>query len=358
MLQLCRAIEEDNDEEFEFIILPNWKKANESIFFRGRVNLIKKVMSHLSYFFWKELILPIHLLIRKADLVVAPDYVLPYFKFGKASIAVIHDIFYWELKDRYNPVWRVYYLFLIRMGLNSKSSLVVTSSFIKEEVKSKVFGGHPIHVVYQAPKELGPKAKNHDLSINGLPSNAKYFLHIGTHERRKSLETLVKAFEIIIDDPYYSDFYLLLVGSPSVTYFDKAYEKLVELVKNSNLEQRVIFTGFVPDDSLPSIYNNAFCYVFPSLEEGFGIPILEAGNAGLPIIISNQEALIEIAGDAAQIFSKGDHIELSERMLMLKDEDYRQMLIERASTRSKKFTKENFLHQFKKAFLSSVNTNK
>lgn len=358
ILQLCEAIEDDEDGEFEFIILPDWKKAAESTFFKGRVNLLKKVLSHLVYFLWKQLVLPFQVLFRRADVVVVPDYVLPYFKFGRASMAVIHDIFYWELKGRYNPIWRSYYLASIKNGLDSNSSIVVTSEFIKEEVQKKVFNDYPIHVVYQAPKSLEWDAVRSKPNIEGLPEGVKYFLHIGTFEERKSLETLVLAFEKVLNDPYYKDFFLVLVGSPSVTYFDSAYQKLLGLVNEKGIQDKVIFTGYVLDKDLASIYRSAFCYVFPSLEEGFGIPIIESGNAGLPLIISDQEALVEVAGGAAEVFERGNYEDLANKMIKIKDDNYRHDLIEGISNRAKIFTKENFLNQFKQAFLSSLNQSK
>lgn len=358
ILQLCQAIEESENSDFEFIILPDWQKANEATFLRGRVNLFKKIINHLAYFIWKQIVLPIQIVRKKADVIVSPDYVLPFFKFGARSISVIHDIFYWELKDRYNPMWRAYYLWSIEKGLNSRSSIVVTSNFIKERVLNKVFDQYPIQIVYQSPKVLGQTVTLHQPNIVGLPKGAKYFLHIGTFEKRKSLGTLVMAFEKLVQDKFFEDFYLVLVGSPSVTYFDKTHDDLVRLVDERSLQDKVIFTGYLSDKALPSIYSSAFCYVFPSLEEGFGIPVIEAGNAGLPVIISDQSALVEVAGGSALVFKKGDYLDLYENMKRLEDDELRLSLIQSSLERAKVFTKENFLDQFIQAILVSMKNTK
>ncbi|PIQ47497.1 MAG: glycosyl transferase [Cytophagales bacterium CG12_big_fil_rev_8_21_14_0_65_40_12] len=345
--QLCAGLERLDFDDVEYLIYPNWRWLNQTTFLRGKVNVVKKLINHLIYFIWKQVGLPILIIIKRVDVIVAPDYLLPYFKFGARGIAVVHDTFYWELKGKYNPVWRWYFLKSVQLGLNKRSSMVVTSNYIAEKAKIHISNELQLAVVYQAPKNLeyGQMTPQEYRKI-GLPENAKYFLHIGIFEDRKNLGILIKAFRQLMDDKLYSDFYLLLVGSRGVGWFHDDFNRLNLLIKEYHLEDKVIMPGFVPNEDLGKVYQHAFAYVFPSTEEGFGIPVIEAMKAGTPVIISNQPALMEIAGDAALVFDMNNEMALYDQMVKVTSPELREELIMRGNKRASKFTNASFVNQF------------
>ena len=171
-VQLLAGLEELDQSEVEYIIYPNWRKLNGTTFLRGKVNPLKKILNHVLYFLWKQVVLPTLILFKRVDLVVTLDYLLPYMKFGARSITVFHDTFYWELKGNYNPLWRTYFLKSVKAGLDGDTQIVVTTNYIGDKVKRIITDKHQLQVVYQAPKELPLSEEKNDIS--GLSEGAKY----------------------------------------------------------------------------------------------------------------------------------------------------------------------------------------
>jgi glycosyltransferase involved in cell wall biosynthesis len=130
----------------------------------------------------------------------------------------------------------------------------------------------------------------------GLPE--RFILYVGTIEPRKNLTTLLEAFHHLLAT---YDLRLVIVGKKGWLY-ERFFRRLREL----GLENRVLFTGYVPDEDLPAIYSAADLFVFPSLYEGFGLPVLEAMACGTPVICSNTSSLPEVAGDAALLVDPTD----------------------------------------------------
>jgi glycosyltransferase involved in cell wall biosynthesis len=134
-----------------------------------------------------------------------------------------------------------------------------------------------------------------------------YFLYIGRHDPYKNLHRLIDAFATL---PNGGDYELLLAGSS-----DKRYTpKLQSQANHLGLNHQVKFLNYVPYNQLPILLNNAIALIFPSLWEGFGLPILEAMACGTPVITSNLSALPEVAGDAAILVNPYNTMELSAAM--------------------------------------------
>ena len=114
------------------------------------------------------------------------------------------------------------------------------------------------------------------METHGLPSNAQYFLHVGIFEQRKNLSVLVEAFAEILRDREFEGFYLVLAGSKGVGVFHDARNELKQMIEELGIKDNIVMPGFVPNEYLGGLYKRAFAYVFPSEEEGFGIPVIEA----------------------------------------------------------------------------------
>jgi glycosyltransferase involved in cell wall biosynthesis len=132
----------------------------------------------------------------------------------------------------------------------------------------------------------------------GLPS--EYLLYVGTIQPRKNLDTLIEAFYRLKKSASIED-KLVIVGRKGWLY-----EKLFARIKELHLESEIIFTGFVPDEELPFIYDRARVFLYLSLFEGFGLPPLEAMACGVPVITSNTTSLPEVVGDAGITVSPTD----------------------------------------------------
>jgi len=352
MVTLCDEILKKNNSEFEYIISPNYQKVKQSQFFRGKTAKWKNILFQLLYFFRKQVIVPILSYFHQTAIVFSPDILSPVFAKGK-KISIVHDTFFWDNPEHYQPLWLKYYLYFLEKGLQKNGEIITITHFSKMRLQElPPFKSIPMKVVYQA-SGLSELSVQPDLKAN---TQTRYFLHVGVLEKRKNLGTLITAFDGLTRIAGYDDLRLVLVGQrgPRETLDD--YDHLVELVTSLGLTNKVDFTGYVSQDQLASYSQNALGYVFPSANEGFGLPVLEAFSFGLPVIISRQGALMEVAGDAALILEKNDAEALLQSMkLLVDDPDLRKELGEKGRIRLEQFSAEKFFLSLEQAFKEILN---
>ncbi len=129
----------------------------------------------------------------------------------------------------------------------------------------------------------------------GLNRDDLYFLSLCTLEPRKNLKTLVKVYEKLLEEFPGFPYYLVLTGAPGWNIGD-----LIERIDKINMKygKKIIQTGFIPEADLAPLYSGATAFIYPSLYEGFGLPVLEAMKCGTPVVSSNSSSLPEVVGDA------------------------------------------------------------
>jgi glycosyltransferase involved in cell wall biosynthesis len=341
--QLCEGIENYTLLKATYLIKPNWRSTDSSTYFKSNYNFFKKFLSHSGFFIWKQIILPLIIVTRRIDVVLCTDFVLPYFKFGARGIVVIHDTLYWEYKVNYNPRWRNYYTGMVYAGLDKSSIIVATSHYTAKKIKQFISDKHPVEVVYQSPQQLTNSKSRHEVLTNLKLSPQNYFLHVGTFDKRKNISTLVKAFVLLTKQYPQKQFKLVLAGAKGVEKTHDDYENIVTLIHKYELEDSVVLPGFVKNDELSTLYANAHAYIFPSLEEGFGIPLLEAMHFEIPLIISNKGSLQEIAGNAALVFDAENETVLANKMIEVTDPTIRSSLINKGKQRLASFSQLAFV---------------
>ena len=347
IVTLCDEILKKNNSEFEYIISPNYQKVKQNQFFRGKTAKWKNILFQLLYFFRKQVVLPILSYYHQASIVFSPDILSPIFAKGK-KVSVVHDTCFWDTPEHYQPLWLKYYLYFLEKGLQKNGEIITITQFSKLRLHElPPFKSIPIQVVYQA-SGLSESSALSDLKST---TQAAYFLHVGVLEKRKNLSLLIQAFDKLTKMEGYESHRLVLVGQrgPRETLDD--YDHLVELVTTLGLTDKVDFTGYVSQEQLASYFQHALGYVFPSTNEGFGLPVLEAFSFGLPVIISRQGALMEVAGDAALILEKNEEESLIQSMKLLRDDpDLRKELGEKGRIRLQEFSAEKFFLSLEQAF--------
>jgi glycosyltransferase involved in cell wall biosynthesis len=294
--ELCHQINKQESSLFEYVFLDfNWPTY-------AGPHTIGKFYEQCVFQIWKQIILPIKAWKNGCKIVFCTDYFVPYIQLGYTTIPVFHDAFFWESPSHYNKYW----LFLFnKLGISAakKASKIVTvTSYAQQQIATysgiDISNIIPIHIAPKSSITHSNKvATNTQVSWEPLLQK-KYILHVGTIEKRKNLSTLVKAFEQHILKTK-EDIYLIIVGQKSnkPALQDQAVFELVN--QSSLLHERVIFTGYLPDYQTAQLYQNATLYVFPSFNEGFGIPILEAFAHKIPVLVANNSCLPEVAGDGA-----------------------------------------------------------
>ena len=167
----------------------------------------------------------------------------------------------------------------------------------------------------------------------GLPDN--YLLYMGTLEPRKNIPTIIEAFgKLKQRNDEASKRVKLVVAGKKGWLFEEIFNKVSTL----GLEQEVVFTDYVREEDKAIIYHLARAFVFPSVYEGFGIPVVEAMAASVPVITSNTSSLPEVAGEAAILVEPNDASQITEAMYrLIKDEVYHAQLVHKGLVQAKKF---------------------
>lgn len=241
----------------------------------------------------EQLLLPIEIYKLKPDLVHFTSQNVPLFYMGK-QLTTIHDLILFEHSTSRGSdvIYNIKQLLFKAVVLSAvrKSIFILTDTkYIRDQIIEK----------YGRPKKnvittyLGMPSKN--ISSKNDDDEGKYILCVGSYFPHKNLKRLVKSFKKLNEQG--SNYKLIFVGKMD-HFSELLYKKVVRL----GLEENVEFKGFVSDDELATLYQNASLYVFPSLSEGFGLPGLEAMSYGTPVASSNATCLPEVYGDAAVYF--------------------------------------------------------
>lgn len=279
--------------------------------------------------------LPFHQRIRnftsipKAVINLKPDIVVEMAHFGPfrlpdsiSQFTVIHDltpILFPQWHDRLSTIMHKALL----PKILKKATRIITNSVQTKrdvmdylpQVKNKIMVAYPKIIAHQnLDSENDNSPKKHD----------KYLLAVGTIEPRKNYVLLIKAFNKLAKK--YSDIQLRIVG-----YKGWKSQEFFDLIQRSSFKDRIFLEGYTSEERLDTLYRNAYAFVFPSLYEGFGMPLLEALGFGLPIVCSDLDTSREICESAAFYFPKNDEHELVKLLVQLLDD---RSLVERHQQKS------------------------
>ncbi len=282
---------------------------------------------------WSQLFLPFHLYThKKPDVFFAPAHYIP--RYCPIPVVVtIHDLAYYYYPDEFLKKdlyklknWTAY-------AINKAVKIIAVSKTTKKDIlRHYDLPDDQVDVVYNGYEK---ETEGNPFLLSDIDSTLQpklYFLYIGTLQPRKNILTLMHAFKTFVTK--HPEYKLVIAGKKGWMYQD-VFELRIDL----DLRDQIIFTGFVPDNAVKTLYANAQAFVMPSRYEGFGIPILEAMSHACPVISSTSSSLPEIGGDACFYFDPDNTDELAEKMeLMITDPDQRQSLIEEGKKRITNFS--------------------
>jgi glycosyltransferase involved in cell wall biosynthesis len=171
----------------------------------------------------------------------------------------------------------------------------------------------------------------HQLSLDLPVQRENVILFVGTLQLRKNVIRLIEAFE----RAYFPDWKLVLAGAPG----GYGGSEIAERIKNSRYGDKIEVTGYVAREELERLYLRASIFAFPSLDEGFGIPVLEAMSHGVPVLTSNRPALSEIAGDAAVLVDPLETDAIAGQLkTLMQNSELRQQLRKKGREQARQFT--------------------
>ncbi len=230
------------------------------------------------------------------DVVHTPDLLVPPRRSRPLVVSVLDLSF--RLFPRYHTRWlRTLVNLGLRRAVREADALIAISQHTARDlIRHSGVSADRVHVIPLAAHErFSPVQDEGVLTRYGI--DAPYVLYLGTLEPRKNLPALLQAFAGI----ECGETKLVLAGMQG--WMNSGMYATLERL---GLTSRVIFPGFVPDEDLPALLSAACMFVYPSLYEGFGLPVLEAMSCGAPVITSNVSSLPEVAGDAALLVSPND----------------------------------------------------
>jgi glycosyltransferase involved in cell wall biosynthesis len=276
---------------------------------------------------------------------------------GYKTIPVFHDAFFFENPEHYGKLWLWLYKLTAVPAAKSSPFVITPSEYAKKRINYFThIANEKLVVIYEGPKDLSNSDNINDVNpLNKFSLlQGNYILHVGTIFKRKNIPALIQAFSII-KDTNYPDLKLVLAGSASPANVESDHAQILLAIEKNNLQEDVIFTDYLPDKALAQLYNNALMYVFPSLNEGFGIPVLEAFQHNLPVLVANTTSLPEVGGDAALPFDPFDIDDISIKIKSVLDNpELRESMIIKGQERLKQFSWEKAALELVDVFRKAV----
>lgn len=230
----------------------------------------------------------------------------------KKGIATVHDITFKKYLDAkwwtFNMGSR-YLNFVIKNALKNAAAVIAVSTYTKQDLLNNYqCTPEKIQVIYEGWEHL--KSDGPASAEKAVSHYTNYLFYVGTTRRHKNIKNLLKGFSLAVATLPAN---IKLVVTGNETYLDDEEKEIVKQL-NENAE-RVLFTGFVSKENLEVLFRNCDAFIFPSLSEGFGIPVLEAFYFNKPLLCSNTTSLPEIAGDAAIYFDPQHPEKIAEAVL-------------------------------------------
>lgn len=287
---------------------------------------------------WTQGGLALQTFLDNLDVLFVPAHTLPLIrKFGLKTIVTVHDLGSEFLPLTHQVKQRLYLSLMQNYQLKTVTKIIAVSGSTKKDLIRKI-GIQPdkITVVYEGYDKNLFKSSKGDVLINSLRQygleSGQYFLFVGTVQPRKNLERLIKAFKQFIAN---EDNSIQLAIAGSTGWMS---EEIYSLPKHLGIEGRVKFLGYVPSYDLPVLYSSAIALTFPSLFEGFGLPLLEAQASGCPVITSNTSSMPEIAGEGAILVNPYNTPDITRAMIEVRIKKTRVKLIEAGIKNIKRFS--------------------
>lgn len=354
-LELIKNLQ-DLDHENEYFI---FVKPDEDCFvFKETSNFKIIELAGGPYPTWEQFALPNAAKKYGCDVLHCTSNTAPFFT-NIPLITTLHDIIYMEssyLKilsssaTTYQKFGNIYRKLVVPRVVKKSKKVITVSHFEKKrigeffEIKSDtkldaIYNGVSEHFKPITNKEALQRVKEK----YNLPE--KYFFFLGNTDPKKNTKGTLKAFSDFLKQTK-SNHKLVMLD------YDKIeLNKLLIEINDTNLINHIVLTGYVINTDLPAIYSQCDVFLYPSLRESFGIPMLEAMSCNVPVITSNTSSMPEIAGDAALIINPFNPEEITNGLVkILNNHEYRKSLCDKGLERSKLFSWRNMAEDYLKFY--------
>ncbi|MCL5411612.1 MAG: glycosyltransferase family 4 protein [Patescibacteria group bacterium] len=347
------------DKENQYVVF--LRKSNYHLFQPKNQNFSKTLSDARWYSLKEQMVMPFKIQQAKVDLMHFPHFNIPVFWPGP-FIVTIHDLIKSEFSGassttRVLPIYyfkHLVYANVMSQAVRRSKKIIVPTQFTKQKLIDKLdVPAEKIAVTYEAAdqnffewgkKQISDGKIKQILCKYGL--SKPYLIYVGNAYPYKNIDRLLEAMKLMNPN-------IKLINPCTRSAF---YDRLGDKVRQLGLQNRVVLPGFVPDEELAVLYRAAEVYVFPSLSEGFGIPMLEAFASGLPVAASNASPLLEVGGKAAVYFDPYSPSDMAKKIEeVATNREMRRELIKKGFERAAEFswrrTAEETLKVYKNALI-------
>ena len=287
---------------------------------------------------WEQTVLPVLARRHRLDVLHSPHYTFPMLSSARRVVTIL-DMTFYLYPQVHSFVKRLFFKRMIRLAVRYADRIITISESTASDLFRLVGGEglpektHAVPLAVDSRFRLIQDEAAVAIACRRLGLEPRRFLlYVGVLEPRKNLPVLLRAFRRARDEG--NRLALAIVGNRGWKF-----ASIFATVQELGLEKDVIFTGYVSDADLPYVYNGAALFVYPSLYEGFGLPVLEALSCGTPLITSNVSSMPEIVGDAGLLIPPSDETRLADAIReVLSDPALAASLSEKGRERAARFS--------------------
>jgi glycosyltransferase involved in cell wall biosynthesis len=251
--------------------------------------------------FWNQIRLSVEMLVRSPDVLFLPAHTLPIIH-PRRTVTTIHDVGFERFPELYRPKERMYHRWAVRYALRHAYRIITPSVFTKEEIlewyPEARHRENDIVVVHHGYDHSSLHRKSAPATTTTILARYRirtpYIFYIGRIQNKKNISRLVNAFSIFCQKNSRANHLLVLSGHP-----EYGHEHVKYIIEREGLKDRVLLTGYVPLLDAQELLRNAVVFAFPSLYEGFGLPILDAQACETVVCASGTSSLPEVGGEGA-----------------------------------------------------------
>lgn len=285
---------------------------------------------------WEQLVLPYRARQHGLDVLHSPGFVAPLFA-PCPSVVTILDLIYLEFPETFPFLARLWMKFLVRHSARRARAIIALSRYSRDEILWALdLPFWKIDSIYMGGGEdelTSIPRQERDRILDQYGIKPPFILTISAAHPHKNLARLLEGYYHLLESE--KRYQLVIVGVKHNRY----YQQLMYTAARLELTERVVFTGWVPERAKEVIYTEAALMVFPSLLEGFGLPILESMRYGLPVACSDLPSLAEVAGEAAYLFDPYSVEEIARSLrVCLSNNKLRDQLIGNGRSHAAQFT--------------------
>ncbi len=289
-----------------------------------------QVKELLKKYFWTQFGLSAELLVNPVDVLFVPAHTIPFIH-PRRSVVTVHGLEYEFSPESYSLYSRIFHRFFIKKSCRWANKIIAVSDKTKQDL-IKLYKT-PADKIKIIPNGFNPVDLDNIKENKTIKQNKPYLFFIGRLEERKNVVNIIKTFEILKEQYHYPG-KLLLGGGKG-----HGYDKIKKVIKKSSYKEDIHELGFVSEEEKWQYFKYTDTFLFPSLLEGFGIPIVEAQSMGTPVVTSDLSPMKEVAGDKRVIANPNEPLQIAEIVnKILQDKELREDIVRRGLENVRKYS--------------------